>query len=161
MNPGQSQNASVAIRRMRVEDIDTVVALAASLADAPHWPRSAYVAALDPSMSLRRIGLVAADARSAEVVGFCIAGLLPPQAELESVVVRRSTQRLGIGSKLLARLASELKADGVNELLLEMRASNQAGLALYRSLGWRQTGHRPSYYTDPEEDAILMSLALE
>lgn len=161
MNLGQTQNASVVIRRMRVEDADTVFALAAGMKDAPHWPRAVYAAVLDPSSILRRIGLVAVDGVSGEVAGFAMASLLPPQAELESIVVRESAQRQGIGSKLLAGLAAELKAAAVSEFLLEVRASNDAGLGLYRSLGWRQVGTRPRYYADPEEDAVLMCLVLE
>ncbi len=159
--PGDEQVASVAIRRMCAEDIDKVLALAESLEDAPHWQRSAYQAVLDPSATPRRIGLVAVDALSGELVGFAMAGLLPPQAELESVAVGEGAQRRGIGSRLLTQLAAELKAAEVVEFLLEVRASNRAGLGLYRSLGWRQVGIRPRYYSHPEEDAVLMSLVLE
>jgi ribosomal protein S18 acetylase RimI-like enzyme len=49
----------------------------------------------------------------------------------------------------------------VREVLLEVRASNQRARDFYRSLGWNETGIRPRYYADPEEDAVLMSLKLE
>ena len=53
------------------------------------------------------------------------------------------------------------EGEGVGEVLLEVRASNQRALDFYRSLGWEETGRRPRYYADPEEDAVLMGLKLE
>jgi ribosomal-protein-alanine N-acetyltransferase len=158
MNTGP--DAVISMRQMRVEDVDQVVAIAVGLKDAPHWPRSIYVEALDQASTPRRIALIAANETSGEIAGFAVARILPPQAELESIAVRPDAQRKGIGSTLVAILVDELKAAGVSETLLEVRASNHAGLAFYGSLGWRPTGRRTRYYADPEEDAILMSLAL-
>jgi ribosomal-protein-alanine N-acetyltransferase len=148
------------VRRMRIEDVEQVVEIAAGLKDAPHWPRSAYIAALDPAATPLRMALIAAEESSGAVAGFAVASMLPPQAELESIAVRPDAQRLGVGSKLIDLIVDDLKAAAVSEVLLEVRASNLAGLAFYGRVGWRQTGKRLRYYADPEEDAILMSLAL-
>ncbi len=153
-------NASYAVRRMRAEDLAQVMAMAKSLKDAPQWPQQAYFAIFDPTSAPRRVAVVAANLNSGDVLGFAVAGLLPPQAELESIAVRADMQRRGIGAKLLGELADELRAAATSEILLEVRASNRAGLAFYRSLGWNQVGLRPRYYADPEEDAVLMSLSL-
>jgi ribosomal-protein-alanine N-acetyltransferase len=93
-------------------------------------------------------------------VAFAVASLLAPQAELETIAVAQATQRRGIARKLLSALVGELSAAAAVEFLLEVRASNNPALALYRSLGWRKTGLRPRYYSDPEEDAVLMTLPL-
>jgi [ribosomal protein S18]-alanine N-acetyltransferase len=159
-NAGSDSAAAVAIRQMRAADIDQVMAIADSLKDAPHWPASAYMAALDQSGTPRRMALVAANEPAGGIVGFAVASLLPPQAELESIAVRLDAQRQGIGSQLLRALTGELKAAGINEFLLEVRASNHAGLAFYQSHGWQRAGVRPRYYADPEEDAVLMSRML-
>jgi ribosomal-protein-alanine N-acetyltransferase len=94
------------------------------------------------------------------IAGFSVASLLPPRAELESIAVGLDEQRQGIGSKLLAVLIGELRAAAVSQFLLEVRASNRAGIAFYLAHGWEQSGLRPRYYADPEEDAILMSRSL-
>jgi ribosomal-protein-alanine N-acetyltransferase len=148
------------VRRMRPEDIDHVIPLAAGLKDAPHWPRPVYVSALDPAATPRRLALVAEDEASNAVAGFAVASVLAPQADLESIAVRPNAQRQGVGAKLLELLVDELKAAAVNEILLEVRASNHVGLAFYGALGWKRTGIRPRYYADPEEDAIQMSLSI-
>ena len=181
--------AEILIRRMRVEDLERVFMIALSRRDAPHWPQTAYLSALKPDSTPRRIGLVAEDAseghgalvldwraddlvapikspsayaetRKGRVVGFAIASLLPPQAELESIVVSAPEQRRGIGRELFSAMTEELWAAGVSEFMLEVREGNQRALDFYLSLGWRETGRRPRYYADPEEDAVLMSLVV-
>ncbi len=94
-------------------------------------------------------------------MGFAVACLLPPEAELESIAVSAAEQRRGIGRELFFAMVDELRAAGVREVLLEVRASNRRALDFYHSLGWSETGRRLRYYTDPEEDAVLMILKLE
>lgn len=147
-------------RRMIAADLDRVLDLSQSLPEAPHWPRSAYVTAINPVSTPRRIALVAAARQTNSILGFAVASLLPPQAELETIAVAPDKQRQGLGQNLFWALTVELKAAGAVELLLEVRASNQPALAFYRALGFVQTGLRPAYYADPTEDAVLMSLAL-
>jgi ribosomal-protein-alanine N-acetyltransferase len=45
---------------------------------------------------------------------------------------------------------------GAEEIRLELRASNIRALRLYRQCGFTVAGHRPGYYLDPPEDAVLM-----
>ncbi len=147
------------VRELSVADLDRVTEIGESLSQAPHWPRRVYDAVLDPA-SPRRLALVAEVPATGMIVGFAVAGILPPQAELETIAVPEKEQRRGIGSKLLAAMVEELRTAGVREFILEVRASNQRALGFYRSLGWSETGRRPRYYADPEEDAVLMSLEL-
>jgi ribosomal-protein-alanine N-acetyltransferase len=39
---------------------------------------------------------------------------------------------------------------------LEVRVSNHGAIALYRQLGFVDHGTRPRYYTDNDEDALIM-----
>jgi tRNA threonylcarbamoyladenosine biosynthesis protein TsaB len=156
--------AGVQIRRMTAADLDRVLAIAENLPLAPHWPQSAYLKAInsqfEPESTPRRIALVAAGPQPGSIHGFAVASLLPPRAELETIAVAPEMQRLGLGESLFQALAAELKAADVNELVLEVRASNRPALAFYRALGFIKTDRRPGYYADPIEDAILMSLPL-
>jgi ribosomal-protein-alanine acetyltransferase len=194
------------IRRMRPAELDRVMEIAASLKEAPHWPRSAYMAAMNPEAAPRRIALVAEESaktenrssgvlpsgakapadfvgvmrglkppspsssifsatceaiESGEVVGFAVASLTPPQAELEIIGVAPAVQRRGLARQIFWALAAELGAAQVAEVYLEVRASNQSALELYRRLGFMVAGRRPRYYHDPVEDAVLMRLRLE
>jgi [ribosomal protein S18]-alanine N-acetyltransferase len=156
------------IRRMTASDLDRVLALAESLPQAPHWPQSAWLNAInsqfEPESTPRRIALVigglAAGPQPGSILGFAIASLLPPEAELETIAVAPESQRLGLGKRIFRALAAELKTAVVSEVVLEVRASNRPALAFYGTLGFVRTGLRPAYYADPIEDAVLMRLPL-
>ncbi len=137
-------------------DLARVIEIAASLPDAPHWSQAAYVDALNPDSTPSRFALVATEVGSDLVLGFAVARLVPPQAELETIAVAAKRQRQGLASRLFSALAGDLRAADVRELLLEVRASNQPALTFYQSVGFRETGRRPRYYADPIEDAVLM-----
>ncbi len=155
-----SPAAGMLVRRMSATDVDEVMALAASLKDAPHWPRAAYLAAVDADEAPRRVALVAVDAASGSVAGFAVAGLVGGEAELETIAVAAQRQRQGVGRQLWAAMARELGLAGAREVRLEVRASNLPALGLYRALGFMETGRRPRYYAVPMEDAVLMDLRL-
>jgi [ribosomal protein S18]-alanine N-acetyltransferase len=149
--------------------VKSVIQIAEILEEAPHWSLDSYAELVNKAPSARRIALVArcqppaqplAFQEAAEVAGFVIARPVPPEAELESIGVAAHWQRRGIGRRLIEALTSELKKTGVETLHLEVRASNGTAMAFYRSLGWIETGRRPRYYADPQEDAVLMELRL-
>ncbi len=149
---------------MAAADLAQVLAIAKNLPEAPHWPQSTYLKAIDPNSSPRRIALVilGSDAESGlqPILGFAIASLLAPQAEIETIAVAGECQRQGLGRQLLQALIANLKALSVNEVFLEVRSSNCSAIAFYWSFGFIQTGLRPGYYTDPVDHAVLMRLPL-
>lgn len=157
----------VEVRRMTAADLDRVLAIAQNLPQTPHWPQSAWLNAINSQFERdstpRRIALViaasAANPQSHSILGFAVASFLPPQAELETIAVAPESQRLGLGERLLRALATELKTACVDDVLLEVRASNQSALAFYEALGFVRTRLRPGYYADPIEDAVLMRLS--
>ena len=42
-------------------------------------------------------------------------------------------------------------------LTLEVRPSNSAAIALYRSFGFEEAGRRRNYYDLPKEDALILT----
>jgi len=157
MNPNQPQPQ---IRPMTPGDLDQVLAIEQSLPQAPHWPPSAYLAAFNPLASPPRLALVAEDPATHLVAAFAVASLLPSQAELELIAVAPGAQRRGLARFLFAALRQQLRCRQVTEVILEVRASNLPALALYSQLGFTETARRTRYYTDPVEDAALLSLHL-
>jgi len=151
---------SAFIRHMTTADLDRVMEIAGSLKDAPQWPRSAYLAALEPEAAPRRIALVVEEPAAGMVAGFAVASLLPPEAELEIIAVAPTAQRQGVAARLFEALIVEFYTAYIKGIILEVRATNHPALELYRRLGFVETGRRPRYYHDPVEDAILMRLRL-
>jgi ribosomal-protein-alanine N-acetyltransferase len=153
--------AEMKIRRMTAADLGRVMEIAWSLAAAPHWPLAAYQGVLSPEGSPQRIALVAEAPETRAVAGFAVASLLAPQAELESIAVAAESQRRGLARRLVAALAADLRPARIMEVVLEVRVSNLPALALYRALGFTESGRRPRYYSDPVEDAVLMRLGIK
>ena len=141
-------------------DVGRAMEIAAELMEAPHWTEDAYLRALDADHRPRRIALVLVEPVADDLVGFAVAALMPPEAELETIAVAAARQRHGLGRTLFDVLERELPAAGVDEVHLEVRASNHQALGFYRSVGFGRTGIRRAYYTDPIEDAVLMRLRL-
>ena len=82
------------------------------------------------------------------------------RADMIDLRVLASSRRQGLGKRLLR--ASLTALEGVTTVDLEVRESNHAAQALYRMMGFEETGRRPDYYATASgrEHAILMSLAL-
>jgi ribosomal-protein-alanine N-acetyltransferase len=153
-----SEAGELRIRAMAESDLGRVMEIAASLREAPQWPRAAYAAAIAPGAVPKRIALVA-EVEGA-VAGFVVGLVVASQAELESIAVDRAVQRRGIGAALLRGLIQEAALAGAEEVLLEVRASNRRAMELYGKAGFAEVGRRPGYYLDPMEDAVLMRLAI-
>jgi [ribosomal protein S18]-alanine N-acetyltransferase len=151
---------SVVVRPMTGADLDQVLAIAMGLDNAPQWSRDVYEGMLEPANAGRRIALVAEAVESGPAVGFAIASLVPPEAELESIGVTAEFQKQGIGRRLVKEIGKNLRLRGVTKVHLEVRDSNLAAKGLYTSLGFIEAGCRSGYYTDSIEDAITMHLDL-
>ena len=90
-----------------------------------------------------------------ELRGYLIGLELPDGFELLNLLVPPAARRQGVGSFLLAEL---LVLAGAATIFLEVRAENEAALALYTLAGFTPTGCRKAYYRDGA-DALLMSTA--
>lgn len=152
------KTGSVQIRPLQPVDLDGVMPIAASLRDAPHWPRAVYEAALQPGAVPERLCLVAIS--DGALAGFLVAAVIAGQAEIESIAVALEHQRRGIGTTLLDAAIETLRSRDVAEVFLEVRACNAAAQALYRTAGFAECGRRTGYYADPVDDAILLRLVL-
>lgn len=106
---------------------------------------------------LPRHVVVATDVTPAgdEVVAMGMTTRQPDEVHLLDLVVRPSHRRRGIATGLLGTLAARARDDGATAMTLEVRASNDAGRALYLARGFTDHGTRPGYYADGEDARIL------
>lgn len=84
--------------------------------------------------------------------------LLGQEAHIVTLATHPDYRRQGLGRRLLRSMIEKAVEAGANEITLEVRASNDAAQALYRSMGFVVVGVRKGYYHDNGEDAILMTL---
>jgi len=139
------------VRGAIASDVDAILALAESTAEAPRWTEAQYRTMM---MGEHSVLLVAIEEEA--LAGFSAASVIVGEAELESIAVDVQARRKGIGQALVAEtMAWVARREGVL-LRLEVRASNGAARGFYQSLGFDEMGVRKRYYSDPAEDAILM-----
>jgi ribosomal-protein-alanine N-acetyltransferase len=128
------------------------------------WGWAAYYSELQSHN--RKLMLVARIAQrvnsvNANLAGYIVARLSADELHINNVAVRAEFRRQGIGSCLLRRILEIGKSSAATEALLEVRAGNSAAQALYERCGLRVIGRRRNYYSEPVEDALVMSLGFE
>lgn len=100
-----------------------------------------------------------------EVAGVVVLGQGYLETEILYLLVSPLQRRQGLATTLLDWAASRAVELGSERLLLELRSSNKAALALYQQQGFKIDGQRKNYYpcqasATGREDALLMSLGL-
>ena len=133
---------------MTAADVPSVAALE-KLCFSDPWSVSSIASELDNPLSLWLVW--EEDGAAAAYLGV---QRVPPQADVMNVAVSPALRRRGIARALFAEL--ERRLPEIDELFLEVRASNSGAIALYRTLGFEQVGRRPNYYLDPREDALIL-----
>ena len=120
------------------------------------WSETSLRPFIEPALVLPcRMGLVA-EVAEFPVAGYACALFSGEEGEILILGVDPVLRRKGVGRLLLTQICQKLKVQGAHSFFLELRKSNAPALALYRSLGFRETGVRKAYYTDPKEDALQM-----
>ena len=104
------------------------------------------------------LALVREDDR--KVIGFIIGRQVGGEAEILNAAVIVARRRKGEGGALLKAVMDEFRARRVSRVFLEVRESNEAGIAFYEKHGFSKTGRRAGYYRDPDEAAIVMEMKL-
>jgi ribosomal-protein-alanine N-acetyltransferase len=104
------------------------------------------------------LALVSEDDR--KVIGFIIGRQVGGEAEILNAAVIVARRRRGEGGALLKAVMDEFRARRVSRVFLEVRESNEAGIAFYQKHGFSKTGRRAGYYRDPDEAAIVMEMKL-
>jgi ribosomal-protein-alanine N-acetyltransferase len=94
--------------------------------------------------------------RGGQVVGFLVGRPAADEFEILNLAVGTEFRRKGIASRLIQTAIDTARSARVANIFLEVRASNEAGIALYRSLDFKPCGQRKNYYRDPIEDAVLL-----
>ena len=156
----------VNIRAAIPADIPFMMDLERASSTAAHWTEQQYRLLFQKAAeAAERLVLVvdmrpgggpaAAGSISPGLLGFLIARHVAGEWELENVVVAPAARRRGIGKQLLDALLARARETNSEAVFLEVRESNTAARSLYDRAGFRQTGRRKSYYTEPAEGAIL------
>lgn len=128
------------------------------------WGWEAYHAELSPDknsiMLIAKVRSLTSPSTGRNVIGFIAARLIADELHINNVAVRPRYRRRGIAKKLLELAINEAAGKGARIAFLEVRAGNTPAQSLYERCGFKVSGRRTYYYTQPLEDALVMTLAI-
>ncbi|MHB0926231.1 MAG: ribosomal protein S18-alanine N-acetyltransferase [Gallionellaceae bacterium] len=144
------------LRTMTQDDVDVVLAIEQAVQRFP-WTRGNFTDALHSGY------LCCVDeTESGGIRGYAILMPTVDEAELLNIGVAAAQQRKGLGRAMLAEMLNVARGRKMKRVFLEVRSSNVAAIALYRSAGFSEAGARRGYYqgANGSEDAIVMACEL-
>lgn len=153
----EAERVDVSLRVMRIEDLEPVHAIDVLSFTLPWSERSyRYEVTQNPFARIWVAEITLPDGQP-RVIGVIVVWLVIDEAHVATLAIHPDYRRLGIGRRLLAKALLDALERGSRQAYLEVRRSNLAAQALYRHFGFEETGVRPRYYQDNQEDAILMT----
>lgn len=142
----------VTIEAMGLDDIAEVQAIEKASFTSP-WPPHAYRTELETN----RLAAYLVARAGGHVIGYGGIWLMVDEAHITTFAVHPAWRRQRIGERLLVGLLDLAIARRAREATLEVRLSNLPARRLYEKYGFRPVGLRPRYYTDNNEDALIMT----
>jgi len=82
------------------------------------------------------------------------------EGHITNIAIEPAFQRRGFGKKLIEAMLNYARSIHIEQVTLEVRESNVNALKAYSSVGFHIEGRRSQYYTNPNEDAIIMWMSL-
>jgi [ribosomal protein S18]-alanine N-acetyltransferase len=142
--------SALTIRPMTLDDIESVLPIEQAASSQPWTPGMFQDEIVQHDA---RVYIVAETGGS--VVGFGGLMLAYDEGHITNIAVAPSTQRSGLGTRLLLHLTRAAIARSMKAMTLEVRVSNTAARELYARFGYLPAGIRPKYYADNNEDALI------
>jgi [ribosomal protein S18]-alanine N-acetyltransferase len=143
---------TVFYRKMTVADIDGVLKIEEEAFSLP-WTRDAFVQEM--TTNLHAYYLVAENDHG-QIVGFCGMWMIIDESHITNVAVAEQVKGQGIGEGLMREAIRVAREHEVVLMSLEVRVSNTIAQNLYRKLDFQNGGIRKGYYSDNQENALVM-----
>jgi ribosomal-protein-alanine N-acetyltransferase len=140
------------IRPMGIDDLPAVQQIERASFTTP-WPPQAYRQELETN----RLAHYLVCQLGERVVAYGGVWLMVDEAHITTFAVHPAFRRRRIGERLLLAMLDLSLARHAREATLEVRLSNLAARRLYEKYGFRPVGIRPRYYSDNQEDALIMT----
>ncbi len=118
----------------------------------PERPRRPFPLSLLPARPAMTVGAP----NQASIIGFAGLWLMVDEAHITTIAIHPDYRRKGLGELELVSLIDIAYQIGAKWVTLEVRVSNFVAQSLYRKYGFREAGMRHRYYSDNQEDALIM-----
>lgn len=142
------------IRSMETKDLDGILEVELNCFKIP-WTRNMFEDELYNPNAYYSVVEV-----NEKIVGYVGFWKIIDEAHITNVAIHKDFRRLGLGRALITDMLDKVKGLEIIAVTLEVRVSNFAAISLYESFGFVSSGVRRGYYSDNNEDALIMWLKL-
>jgi ribosomal-protein-alanine N-acetyltransferase len=148
-------NESIVFRFMREEDIDQVLEIEHASFTTP-WSREAFY----NELNMNKFAIYIVLEVDKKVVGYCGVWVVIDEAHVTNIAILPEYRGRKLGEALMQQLFDVARTMGAKSMTLEVRVTNYIAQSMYRKFGFQKGGLRKNYYTDNQEDALVMWVKL-
>lgn len=141
----------ISVRAMVLGDIEEIMKIEKLCFTVP-WSRLSFQREIKENM-LAKYFIVELEG---SIVGYGGMWIIIDEAHITNIAIHPEFRGRNLGGFLLKSMIEYAKNINVFKMTLEVRRSNEAARGLYRKFGFKDIGVRPRYYSDNNEDAIIM-----
>lgn len=141
----------IIIRPMTSEDTKAVSDLEKECFSHP-WSQNAIEAELSNSNAHFFVAV-----KETDVCGYIGCHIILDECYIANVAVSEKFRRQGIGRLLTDKILTYAKDKNCAFVSLEVRKSNISAISLYEKQGFEFVGERKNFYSDPTENAYIMT----
>lgn len=142
---------TVEIEPMSIRHVKGIARIEQECFSAP-WTENGIAEELENSNAHFLVG-VSGD----KVLGYIGVHEVCGEAYIDNIAVDPNYRHFGLGEKLLSTAQSNAFSRNCKFISLEVRKSNLIAIKLYEKLGYKNVGERKNFYTNPQEDAVIMT----
>lgn len=142
---------NIEIRKMEEEDIDGVLSIERMSFTTP-WSKEAF----EMEIKKNKLAIYLVAVKEEKIVGYGGMWFIVDEAHVTNVAVDPSYRGLGISNFIVEEMIKGCIEKKIERMTLEVRSSNIVAQNLYKKYGFESCGIRPGYYTDTNEDAVIM-----
>ena len=146
---------SFVFRYMREEDIDQILEVEHASFSLP-WSREAFYNELHNN----KFAVYMVLEEKEKIIGYCGTWVVIDEAHITNIAVLPEYRGRKLGEGLLRQMMMVARQMGARSMTLEVRVTNHVAQSLYRKLGFQNGGIRKNYYSDNQEDALVMWVKL-
>lgn len=146
-----NMNESITFRLMNEQDIDDVLKVEHESFSVP-WSREAFYNEITKNQFAAYIVIE----ENGQVIGYSGTWVVTDEAHVTNVAILPQYRGRKLGEAMMKKLMEIASELGAKTMTLEVRVTNEVARKLYRKLGFQDGGIRKNYYTDNQEDALIM-----
>ncbi len=138
------------IRKASINDADAMAELDRICFTLP-WSRQAFLHELSNEAAFYIV-----TATAGKIIGYAGMWSIIDEGHITNLAVHPEHRKMGLGEMMLSEMIRISREDGILKHTLEVRASNEPAIGLYKKMGFKISGIRKEYYSDNMEDALIL-----